>query len=89
MVVNLYLSIGDSQYLACNYFQAGYNPAMDLDTAVRHFGSKRRLALALGLHPQAVYQWGDRIPPLRQYQIAELIGKAKAGEDGRKPKAMR
>jgi transcriptional repressor of cell division inhibition gene dicB len=40
--------------------------------AVRRFGSKRKLAKALGISPQAVSCWGRFVPPLRVYQIEAL-----------------
>lgn len=36
-------------------------------------GSRRRLAEALGITVQAVAQWGDEVPKLREYQIKEFI----------------
>ena len=47
--------------------------------AISYFGTAAELATALGIKPQAVYQWGD-VPPLgRQYQIQALTkGKLKA-----------
>ena len=36
-------------------------------------GSVRRLAEALGLSVQAVHQWEDTVPLLREYQIKEII----------------
>jgi len=35
------------------------------------FGSVANVAAALEISPQAVYQWGDSVPPLRAYQIRE------------------
>ncbi len=40
--------------------------------AVRRFGSKRKLAKALGITPQAVSHWGRFVPPLRAYEIEAL-----------------
>lgn len=40
--------------------------------AVALFGSQAELARALGLSRQAVSKWGDKLPPLRVYQIKEL-----------------
>ena len=43
------------------------------------FGSKKKLADALGIRPSAVTQWGEKIPESRQYQIQVLSkGKFKA-----------
>lgn len=53
---------------------------MKLSEAIEHFGSGAELARALGIHPQAVYQWGeDSIPHGRQCEIQILTkGKLKA-----------
>jgi transcriptional repressor of cell division inhibition gene dicB len=42
---------------------------MTTDEAIRHFGSKAKLAAALGIWPHGIYRWGERPPMLRQYQI--------------------
>jgi transcriptional repressor of cell division inhibition gene dicB len=42
---------------------------MTTDEAIRHFGSKAKLAAALGIWPHGIYKWGERPPILRQYQI--------------------
>jgi hypothetical protein len=39
------------------------------DEAIRHFGSLKKLADALGVWPQVIYRWGDRPPMARQYEI--------------------
>lgn len=41
--------------------------------AIEQFGSIKELALALGITQPAIYQWGDDVPELRAYQIAELL----------------
>lgn len=46
---------------------------MKTSDAILAFGSLTALAKALGISVQAVYQWGDTVPPLRVYQIKELI----------------
>lgn len=45
---------------------------MTMKEVVEHFGTKAGLAKALGITPQAVTLWGDRVPELRQYQIQSL-----------------
>ena len=50
--------------------------------AITHFGSPASLARALCIKPQAVYQWGGIIPPLRKFELLILMN-AKA------PKAAR
>ena len=36
------------------------------------FGSKTKLAVALGIRPSAVTMWGETVPESRQYQIQVL-----------------
>ncbi|QGW77772.1 Cro/Cl family transcriptional regulator [Pseudomonas alkylphenolica] len=36
------------------------------------FGSKKKLAEALGIQPSAVTMWGELVPQSRQYQIQVL-----------------
>ncbi|PNA93087.1 MULTISPECIES: Cro/CI family transcriptional regulator [unclassified Pseudomonas] len=49
---------------------------MNTDQAVAHFGSKKKLADALGISPGAVTLWKNVIPHLRQYQIQTVSGGA-------------
>jgi hypothetical protein len=46
---------------------------MKLDDAIAHFGSRRALAEALKISQAAIAQWEGEVPPLRQYQIRELM----------------
>ncbi len=51
--------------------------------AANHFGSKKKLAEALGIQPSAVTMWGEFVPVSRQYQIqilsnGKLMAEAKA-----------
>ncbi len=46
---------------------------MQTSEAINQFGNVANLATALNISVQAVYQWGDKVPELRAYQIAELI----------------
>ena len=49
-------------------------PIMKTEAAIRQFGdSVRVLAEALGITREAVYQWGETVPPLRVYQIRDLL----------------
>lgn len=51
---------------------------MKTKQAAEFFGSKKKLANALGISPSAVTMWGDDVPELRQYQIEQLTkGKVK------------
>lgn len=47
--------------------------AMNTQDAIDAFGSPLRLADALGITRAAIYQWGETVPPLREYQIRELL----------------
>lgn len=49
---------------------------MNITDAIKYFGSKKKLADALGVRPSAVTQWGDKIPSVRQFQI-QVISKNK------------
>lgn len=42
---------------------------MTKSQAIKHFGSVSALAKALGTTYEAVRQWEEEIPELRQYQI--------------------
>jgi DNA-binding transcriptional regulator YdaS (Cro superfamily) len=55
---------------------------MTTDEAIKHFGTVQALATALGISRAAVYQWGDSVPRLRQFEIEKLL-------DSKKPKARR
>jgi DNA-binding transcriptional regulator YdaS (Cro superfamily) len=55
---------------------------MKVDEAVALFGGSRRaLAESLGISVQAVAQWGDAVPKLREYQIKEIKEKASNTND--------
>jgi len=53
--------------------------------AIDYFGNEARLAQALGLSRSAVNQWGDTVPPLRAYQIRDLIDQQKLGAGATAP----
>jgi hypothetical protein len=42
---------------------------MTTQDAIKHFGSLKKLADALGIWPQAVYKWGERPPLSKQYEL--------------------
>ena len=46
---------------------------MKTQKAVALFGSANRLAKMLGITRQAISQWGEDVPLLRQYQIDEIM----------------
>jgi hypothetical protein len=59
------------------YPAAGKRKNMTTEEALAKFGgSRRRLAEALGISVQAVAQWGAQVPPLRVYQIKELLNES-------------
>jgi DNA-binding transcriptional regulator YdaS (Cro superfamily) len=41
--------------------------------ALEAFGSVKALALALGITEGAVSQWGEELPPLRVFQLQEIL----------------
>ena len=45
---------------------------MKTDEAIDYFSSKRQLAFALDISPQAISGWGEYPPVLRQYQIQDI-----------------
>jgi DNA-binding transcriptional regulator YdaS (Cro superfamily) len=45
--------------------------AYDLNQVTQHFGSKKDLARALSIAPQAVYQW-KVVPPRRALEIEKI-----------------
>jgi len=47
---------------------------MRTDEAVSHFGSVIKLAKILGVHRSAVYQWGERVPKGRAFELQILTG---------------
>lgn len=53
---------------------------MKTKDAIEFFGDRKAIADALGIWPQAVYRWGDEVPPLRAYQLREIM-EAKRMED--------
>ena len=52
------------------------NAGMNTTDAIRHFGTVAALAEALGIKRQAVYQWGDRVPEQRAYQLQVITAGA-------------
>jgi len=46
---------------------------MKTNEAIKTFGSIPEIAKALGISVQAVYRWGDTVPPLRAYQLREIL----------------
>lgn len=44
--------------------------------ALLYFKTNRAIALALGIDESAVSKWGEKVPPLRAYQIKEYIESA-------------
>lgn len=51
-----------------------FNSRMLTQEALDLFGGRvRPLAEALGLSVQAIYAWGEEVPPLRAYQIRDIL----------------
>ena len=47
---------------------------MTTEEAITFFDGKvRKLADALGITEQAIYQWGGQVPELRVYQIKAIL----------------
>lgn len=42
---------------------------MKTSEAIEHFGGLKKLADAIGVWPQVIYQWGDSPPMSRQYEL--------------------
>lgn len=54
--------------------------------AVKYFGGVGKLADALGIASPSVSEWGERVPPLRQFQIEHITkGRLKAEASLKKP----
>ena len=52
---------------------------MKTSEAIKYFGGKPQLAIALGIKLPSVYDWGDNVPLVRQIQIEQIThGKLKA-----------
>lgn len=55
---------------------------MRTEEAIAHFGGIKKLADALGVWPQVIYQWGDAPPISRQYELeVKTDGALKARRD--------
>lgn len=46
---------------------------MKTQDAINQFGTVRKLAEALGLSVQAIYAWGENVPPLRAYELRDIL----------------
>jgi hypothetical protein len=56
-----------------------YNGRMRTEKVIKYFGSKTKLARAIGIGKQSVQKWKEIVPFPRQQQIEELTqGKLKA-----------
>lgn len=60
--------------------KASDNAPMKTQDAIKHFGGRQQLADALGITRPAIYEWGETVPELRQYQIEVLSGGALRAE---------
>lgn len=41
--------------------------------AIQRFGGVRKLAESLGITREAIYQWPEVVPRLRQYEIRDIL----------------
>lgn len=48
---------------------------------IDHFGDVKTAAKALNIKPAAIYQWGERIPMLRAYEIERITRGALKADD--------
>lgn len=54
---------------------------MKTKDVIDHFGGYRQAAAALGITTQAIYAWGEDVPPMRQPHIQIVTkGKLKMGK---------
>jgi|TARA_R100001530_G_scaffold129413_1_gene99740 hypothetical protein len=53
---------------------------MTKQQAISHFKSVAALARVLGISTQAVYDWGDQVPELRQLQLEKITDGALTAE---------
>jgi hypothetical protein len=54
---------------------------MKTKDAIETFGSIKEIAAALGLTVQAIYAWGEDVPPLRAYQLREIIAQRATAQE--------
>jgi hypothetical protein len=55
---------------------------MKTEEAIAHFGNLKKLADALNVWPQVIYQWGEKPPMSRQYEL-EVKTKGTLKADGK------
>ena len=65
----------------CLPYVKNMEQTMTTDEAIRHYGSKAKLAAALGIWPHGIYRWGESPPILRQYQIEKLTRRELVADD--------
>jgi DNA invertase Pin-like site-specific DNA recombinase len=46
---------------------------MKTKDVIDYFGSKKAVADALGIWPQAVYRWGEDVPDAQAYRIQQIV----------------
>jgi len=54
---------------------------MKTDDAIAAFGSASELARVLGITRQSVSKWSEDVPPLRVYQITEILEQRRQEEE--------
>lgn len=58
--------------------QTCFNGYMKTIDAISKAGGIHKLAELLGISVQAIYQWGEEVPKLRQYELREIFSEQKA-----------
>lgn len=72
MNISLMISITSDLTLIDRECKLYYTFGMKTTHAIKWAGTGMELARRLGIEPQAIYQWGEDVPELRQYQIKEM-----------------
>lgn len=57
-----------------NYRDIEYIAPMLTKDVLKHYGSRARLAAAIGYTRQAIYRWGKLVPEAAAYRIAAATG---------------
>lgn len=60
---------------------------MKTTDVIAHYGSFARAAKALNLSRHSLYQWGDEVPPARQFELEVKTGGALVSDYSREQAA--
>ncbi len=66
------MTFNNCGYIAMSRFITVSN-YMNKKSAINHFGTQKKLASALGISQAAISKWPENIPPLRAFQIEQLM----------------